>query len=51
MRILVAENDPALARFLERGFDAEKYAVDLTTSGEETKCLAQERNYDAASWT
>jgi DNA-binding response OmpR family regulator len=48
MRILVAENDPALARFLERGFDAEKYAVDLTTSGEETKCLAQERNYDAA---
>src|SRR5580704_19606745 len=48
MRILVAENDPALARFLERGFDAEKYAVDLTTDQEEAKCLAQERNYDAA---
>ena len=48
MRILVAENDPALARFLERGFDAEKYAVDLATDQEEAKCLAQERNYDAA---
>jgi DNA-binding response OmpR family regulator len=48
MRILVAESDLALGTFLERGFDAEHYAVDLTADGEEAKSFAQERNYDIA---
>ena len=48
MRLLVAESDPALGIFLQRGFDAEHYVVDLTSDSEETKSLAQERNYDTA---
>jgi hypothetical protein len=34
MRLLVAENDSALGIFLQRGFGAERYAVDLTQSEE-----------------
>jgi DNA-binding response OmpR family regulator/outer membrane protein OmpA-like peptidoglycan-associated protein len=48
MRILVAESDTALGAFLQRGFDAEDYLVDLTADGEEAKSMAQEREYDAA---
>jgi len=48
MRLLVAENDPALGTFLQRGFDAEHYAVDLTQDGEQAKSMAQEREYDLA---
>jgi two-component system, OmpR family, copper resistance phosphate regulon response regulator CusR len=48
MRILVAENDAALGTFLQRGFDAEEYAVDLTADGEQAKSMAHEREYDAA---
>ena len=49
MRILVAENDTALGTFLQRGFDAEEYAVDLTADGEEAKSMAQAQEYDAAT--
>jgi two-component system copper resistance phosphate regulon response regulator CusR len=48
MRILVAESDPALGTFLQRGFDAEHYVVDLTADGEAVKRMAQQQNYDAA---
>jgi DNA-binding response OmpR family regulator len=48
MRLLVAENDPALGTFLQRGFDDEHYAVDLTSDGESTQALAKEREYDLA---
>jgi DNA-binding response OmpR family regulator len=48
MRILVAESDAALGTFLQRGFDAEDYVVDLTADGEEAKSLAQQRDYCAA---
>jgi DNA-binding response OmpR family regulator len=48
MRILVAESDTALGTFLQRGFDAEDYVVDLTADGEEAKLMAHEREYDAA---
>jgi DNA-binding response OmpR family regulator len=47
MRILVAESDPALGAFLERGFDAEHYAVDLTLDNEKAEFMAQELSYDA----
>lgn len=48
MRILVAEIDPALGTFLERGFDTENYAVDLTTDSERAHLMIQEQSYDAA---
>jgi hypothetical protein len=31
MRLLVAENDPALATFLHNSFDAQHYAVGFNT--------------------
>jgi DNA-binding response OmpR family regulator len=37
MRLLVAENDPALATFLHESFGHEHYAVDLTGDGEDAK--------------
>lgn len=48
MRILVAESDPALATFLQRGFAAEHYVVDLTADAEAVKTMTTERTYDAA---
>ena len=48
MRLLVAESDPALGTFLQRGFDAEHYAVDLTHDGEQAKSMAQQHDYDLA---
>ena len=48
MRLLVAENDPALATFLHSSFDAEHYTVDLTRNGEEAKQMVAERSYDLA---
>jgi DNA-binding response OmpR family regulator len=48
MRLLVAENDSALGIFLQRGFGAERYAVDLTPSGERAKSMVREHEYDLA---
>ena len=48
MRLLVAENDPALATFLQESFDHEHYAVDLTHKSEEAKKWVEERDYDLA---
>lgn len=48
MRLLVAENDPALGIFLRRGFGAEHYTVDLTQNGEQARSLVQDNEYDLA---
>ena len=48
VRLLLAENDPALATFLQRGFDAENYAVDLTQDAESAKNLVHDERYDLA---
>src|SRR5271169_5869258 len=48
MHLLVAENDPALATFLQSSFDQEHYTVDLTDDGEKAEQWAAERNYDLA---
>ena len=48
MRLLVAENDPALGTFLQRGFGEEHYVVDLASDGARTQLLVQEREYDLA---
>jgi DNA-binding response OmpR family regulator/outer membrane protein OmpA-like peptidoglycan-associated protein len=48
MRLLVAENDPALGIFLQRGFGAEQYTVDLTQNGEQARSLVRDNEYDLA---
>lgn len=48
MLILVAENDPALGTYLERGFNAEHYAVDLAVDAEQATNCALAHKYDAA---
>jgi DNA-binding response OmpR family regulator len=46
MRLLVAENDSDLGNLLQRGFNSERYAVDLTQNGQQAKNLVQENEYD-----
>ena len=48
MRILVAEDRPALARSLSDGLRDEGYVVDLTLSGTEADHLARANPYDCA---
>ena len=48
MRLLVAENDSALATFLQESFNHEHYSVDLTHDSEEAKKWVEERDYDLA---
>ena len=47
MRILVVEDDAAVAAAVRRGLEAEGYAVDLAGDGEEGHWLARENPYDA----
>jgi len=46
MRILIAEDDPALASFVKKGLDAEHYAVDVSNDGEQARAMAGEFDYD-----
>jgi DNA-binding response OmpR family regulator len=46
MRILIAEDDPALASFVKKGLEAEYYAVDISPNGEEARAMAAELDYD-----
>lgn len=46
MRILVAEDDLALASFVKKGLEAEHYAVDSSADGEQARGLAGEFDYD-----
>jgi len=46
MRILIAEDDSALASFIKKGLDAEHYAVDVSADGEQARALAGEFDYD-----
>jgi two-component system copper resistance phosphate regulon response regulator CusR len=46
MRILVTEDDRAVSRFLQKGLEAENYAVDVSSDGEEAAHAAQEYDYD-----
>lgn len=48
MRLLVAENDSALATCLQESFDHEHYSVDLTHDSEAAKKWVEEREYDLA---
>src|SRR5712692_1634809 len=46
MRVLIAEDDAALASFVRKGLEAEHYAVDVTTDGEQARAMAAEVDYD-----
>lgn len=46
MRILVAEDDNALAQFLRKGLETENYAIDCASDGEEAQHLAEQYDFD-----
>ena len=41
MRLLIVEDDSSVARFLEKGLQEERYAVDVATDGESGLMLAK----------
>jgi two-component system, OmpR family, copper resistance phosphate regulon response regulator CusR len=46
MRILIAEDDEALAKFVRQGLEAEHYSVDVFPDGEQARTAATESEYD-----
>ena len=46
MRILIAEDDEALARFVRQGLEAEHYSVEVVIDGEQARTATIERAYD-----
>ena len=46
MRILIAEDDEALARFVRQGLEGEHYAVDVFADGEQARTAAAANDYD-----
>src|SRR5580765_6912298 len=46
MRLLIAEDDLALASFVREGLEAEHYAVDVSHDGEQARAMAGELDYD-----
>src|ERR1700716_2242207 len=46
MRVLIAEDDTALAKFVSQGLEAEHYTVDVYSDGEQAGAAAHEIDYD-----
>jgi two-component system, OmpR family, response regulator len=46
MRILIAEDDAALANFVRQGLQAEHHAVDVAEDGERARVMRTEIDYD-----
>ena len=46
MRILIAEDDTALAGFVRQGLQGEHYAVDVVEDGEQARAMGSEFEYD-----
>ena len=46
MRILIAEDDEALARFVRQGLESEHYTVYVVGDGEQARVAAMENEYD-----
>ncbi len=46
MRILIAEDDAALAAFVRQGLLAEHYTVDVAEDGEQARAMGSETDYD-----
>lgn len=48
MRILIAEDDDALAKFVRQGLEGEHYSVDVFNDGEQARLAATDSEYDLA---
>jgi DNA-binding response OmpR family regulator len=46
MRVLIAEDDSALASFVKKGLESEHYAVDAAPDGQQARAMAAELDYD-----
>src|SRR5215472_15648859 len=46
MRILIAEDDEALGKFVRQGLEDEHYTVDISKDGEEARAAATQTEYD-----
>ena len=46
MRILVVEDDKAVASFVKKALESEQYAVDLAWDGEDAQSLVGEATFD-----
>ncbi len=46
MRILVVEDDKAVASFVKRGLESEQYAVDVGADGEDAQALIEAASFD-----
>ncbi len=46
MKILIAEDDEAQARFVRQGLEGEQYTVDVVSDGEQARAAANEIDYD-----
>lgn len=46
MRILIVEDDEALARFVRQGLEGEHYSVDVIADGEQARAAASQGDYD-----
>jgi DNA-binding response OmpR family regulator len=46
MRLLIAEDDEALAKFVRQGLEGEHYAVDVFPDGEQARAAALQSEYD-----
>jgi DNA-binding response OmpR family regulator len=46
MRILVVEDDKAVASFVKRGLESEQYAVDAAADGEDAQALIEAASFD-----
>jgi two-component system copper resistance phosphate regulon response regulator CusR len=46
MRILIAEDDEALAKFVRQGLEAEHYSADMVADGEQARTAAIDSEYD-----
>jgi len=46
MRILIAEDDEALGKFVRQGLEGEHYTVDVFKDGEQARAAATDTEYD-----
>ncbi|GAC1321036.1 MAG: response regulator transcription factor [Chloroflexota bacterium] len=46
MRLLLVEDQPKVARFIQRGLEEEHYAVDIAASGEDALAFVDVTSYD-----
>jgi len=48
MRVLIAEDDKPVASFVQKGLEAEQYAVDIAQDGDEAQFMVSQFEYDVA---